>query len=60
MLAAASDKSERWCLLFAKYEPNRYGCSVAEQVTLIDLCNQYASGQWDNSEATPAKFVPVG
>jgi len=34
-----------------------YGCSVAEQVTLIELYNQYASGQLDNSEAIPAKFA---
>lgn len=36
-----------------------YGCSVAEQVILIDLYNQYrnASGQLDNSEAIPAEFA---
>jgi len=34
-----------------------YGCSVAEQVTLIDLYNQYASGQLDNSEAIAAEFA---
>ena len=36
---------------------NWYGCSVAEQVNLIDLYNQYASGQFDNSEAIPAEFA---
>ena len=30
---------------------------MAEQVTLIDLYNQYASGQLDNSEAIPAEFA---
>ena len=34
-----------------------YGCSVAEQETFIDLYNQYASGQLDNSEAIPAEFA---
>jgi len=32
---------------------------VAEQVTLIDLCNQYASGQLDNSEAIPAELAII-
>ena len=30
---------------------------MAEQVTLIDLYNQYASGQLDNSEAIPAELA---
>ena len=30
---------------------------MAEQVTFIDLYNQYASGQLDNSEAIPAEFA---
>ena len=30
---------------------------MAEQVTLIHLYNQYASGQLDNSEAFPAEFA---
>ena len=33
------------------------GAQVAEQVTLIDLYNQYAPGQLDNSEAIPTKFA---
>ena len=36
---------------------NWYGCSVAEQVTHIDLYNQYASWQLDNSEAIPTEFA---
>lgn len=34
-----------------------YGCSVAEQVTRIDLYNQYAFGRLDNLEGVPAEFV---
>ena len=33
---------------------------MAEQVTLIDLYNHYASGQLDNSEAISAEFATSG
>ena len=32
---------------------NWYGCSLAEQVTLIDLYNQYASGQFEMVMVSP-------
>lgn len=36
---------------------NWFGCIVAEQLTLVDLYNQYASGQLDNSAAAPSEFA---
>ena len=36
---------------------NWFGCIVAEQLTLVDLYNQYASGQLDNSAAVPSEFA---
>ena len=61
---ASNWQRERWSFLSAKYAIRAqswvlkkwYGRSVAEQVTLIDLYNQHASGQLDNSEAIPANF----
>ena len=58
-LTSATDIEEDGCQIRAQSRvlKNWYGCSVAEQVTLIDLYNQYASGQLDNSEAIPAEFA---
>ena len=34
-----------------------YGCLVADQGTLINLCHKYASGQLDNSKAISSDYA---
>ena len=52
-LAAVSVREKDGVCYLPNTSPIGVG-AVAEQETLTDLCNQYASGQLDNSEATPA------
>ena len=44
-------------ILIANFEPTVYGCIVPDQVTLVNLYHQYASGQLDSSTEVSAELV---